>query len=76
MECPPCARYMVKKTRSGPLYRVLIFYGGEQTQTKENKLTISDSGNTTKETKWANVMGEEDYLLLSGQGWPLWGGDF
>lgn len=76
MECPPCARYMVKKTRSCPFYRVLIFYGGEQTQTKENKLTISDSGNTTKETKWANVMGEEDYLLLSGQGWPLWGGDF
>lgn len=46
----------MKKTGSGPLYRVPIFYGEKQTQTKENKLTISDSGNTTKETKWANVI--------------------
>lgn len=56
MECPPCARYTVSKTGRGPLVGILIFCGGTQTLTKENKFAISDNGKFCE----GNKMGSRD----------------
>lgn len=64
MECPPYPRYTVSETGRGPLYVLLIFCGGTQTQTKKTNSPFQTMGSAVKETQWARgTEGDGDWRL-------------